>query len=107
MTVPGDNKVQKSITAFWSTIASGYEAHPGNVPVLDSEEYSEWVKALAGFLSPGPSDVLDVATGTGFVAMIAARLGHHVTAIDLSEPMLEVARAEAQRRELKITFLEA
>ena len=101
-----ENEVQKKITTFWSTIASDYEAHPGNVPVVDSEEYREWVKALAGLLSPAPSDVLDVATGTGFVAMIAAGLGHRVTAIDLSEPMLEVARAEAQRRELNITFLQ-
>lgn len=101
-----DNEVQKKITSFWSTIASDYEAHPGNVPAVDTEEYREWVKALAGLLSPAPGDVLDVATGTGFVAMIAAGLGHRVTAIDLSEPMLEVARAEAQRRELKITFLQ-
>jgi ubiquinone/menaquinone biosynthesis C-methylase UbiE len=105
-TVIDDNEVQKKITAFWSTIASDYEAHPGNVPALDSKEYRQWVKALAGLFPPAPGDVLDVATGTGFVAMIAAGLGHRVTAIDLSEPMLEVARAEAQRRELKITFLQ-
>jgi protein-L-isoaspartate O-methyltransferase len=62
-------------------------------------------KAIAELLPVTPSNVLDVATGTGFVAMIAAELGHCVTAIDLSEPMLEVARAEANRRGLKVTFL--
>ena len=100
-----DNEIQKRITGFWSSIATGYEAHPGNVPALDSEEYVEWVKTMAELLPVTPSSVLDVATGTGFVAMIAAQLGHRVTAIDLSEPMLEVARAEANRRDLKIAFL--
>jgi ubiquinone/menaquinone biosynthesis C-methylase UbiE len=100
-----ESEIQKRITGFWSSIAAGYEAHPGNVPALDTEEYVEWVKAIAELLPVTPSSVLDLATGTGFVAMIAARLGHRVTAIDLSEPMLEVGRAEAKRRGLKVTFL--
>jgi ubiquinone/menaquinone biosynthesis C-methylase UbiE len=36
--------------------------------------------------------------------MIAAGLGHRVTAIDLAEPMLEIARAKAQGRGLSVTF---
>jgi ubiquinone/menaquinone biosynthesis C-methylase UbiE len=100
-----DDEIQKRITGFWSSIATGYEAHPGNVPALDSEEYVEWVKAIAELLPVTPSSVLDLATGTGFIAMIAAQLGHRVTAIDLSEPMLEVARREANRRGLEVMFL--
>jgi ubiquinone/menaquinone biosynthesis C-methylase UbiE len=100
-----DNEIQKRITGFWSSIATGYEAHPGNVPAPESAEYLEWVKAIAELLPVTPGSVLDVATGTGFLAMIAAQLGHRVTAIDLSEPMLEVARGEASRRGLKVTFL--
>jgi ubiquinone/menaquinone biosynthesis C-methylase UbiE len=36
--------------------------------------------------------VLDVATGTGVVAITAARAGAHVTALDLTPELLEVAR---------------
>jgi demethylmenaquinone methyltransferase/2-methoxy-6-polyprenyl-1,4-benzoquinol methylase len=43
---------------------------------------------------PG-SSVLDVATGTGSQAIAFARRGHPVTAIDLSEAMLDVARKKA------------
>ena len=32
------SEVQKRITGFWSSVAFGYEAHPGNVPARDSEE---------------------------------------------------------------------
>ena len=50
----------------------------------------------SGSAAAGAADVLDAGTGTGFVAMIAAALGHRVTAIDLAEPMLAIARAEAE-----------
>lgn len=42
-------------------------------------------------LTAGAS-VLDVATGTGVVAITAARAGAHVTALDLTPELLEVAR---------------
>jgi SAM-dependent methyltransferase len=99
--------IQERITGFWSNIAEGYEAHPGNVPRRDSAEFKAWVAALTKLLPRAPADILDIATGTGFVAMIAAALGHRVTAIDLSDPMLAVARAEAQRRGLTIDFRHA
>ena len=96
--------LQDKITGFWSTIASGYEAHPGNVPRQGSEEHAAWIRAVADLLPLPPADVLDIGTGTGFVAMIAATLGHRVTGIDLSEPMLGEARAESARRALTVRF---
>jgi ubiquinone/menaquinone biosynthesis C-methylase UbiE len=59
-----------------------------------------WVEAVRAFLPPEPCDILDVGTGTGFLAFIAASLGHRVTGIDLAEGMLAVARVEADRRGL-------
>ncbi len=72
---------------------------------MGSPEYDAWVESLRGYLGPAPRDVLDIATGTGFVALIAAGLGHRVTGIDLADPMLEVAAAEARRRALSVDFL--
>jgi len=103
--VPGnDSDLQQRITAFWSTIASAYEAHPGNVPRRESPENEAWVRAIERLLPPPPADVLDIGTGTGFVALIASSLGHRVTGLDLSATMLAEARMEAGRRSLDVTF---
>ena len=96
--------IQDRITGFWSAIAEGYEAHPGNVPDYGSPEHHAWERLVAELLPPPPADVLDVATGTGFLALIAASQGHRVTGADLAEPMLAVARGAAQARGLAATF---
>jgi SAM-dependent methyltransferase len=52
---------------------------------------------LVKFASVEPGDtVLDVGTGTGVVAITAARAGARVTGIDLTPSLLEVARENAR-----------
>jgi ubiquinone/menaquinone biosynthesis C-methylase UbiE len=96
---------QDRITSFWSSIASGYEAHDGNVSSYGTPAYDDWVACLAGVLPEPPSDVWDVATGTGYVALAAAALGHRVIGIDLSDSMLSVARWSASSRGVGASFL--
>jgi len=61
-------------------------------------EYPECAGEELAFLSacagPGPSRILELATGTGRVALALAALGHNVTGLDISEGML--ARAHAK-----------
>jgi SAM-dependent methyltransferase len=54
-------------------------------------------------ISPGER-VLDLAAGTGEVAVRAARAGAQVTAIDLTEAMLEKARRRAAEEGVEIRF---
>lgn len=100
--VPGPNDVQAHITTFWSTVAPDYEAHGGNVAAFGSAEYQTWVDALASVLPDPPSDVLDVASGTGYLALAAASLGHRVTAVDLAPAMLDELVANATARGLAV-----
>jgi ubiquinone/menaquinone biosynthesis C-methylase UbiE len=51
--------------------------------------------------------VLDVAAGTGNVALAAARCGAVVTASDLTPRMLELGRARAQAEGLRVEWVEA
>lgn len=48
--------------------------------------------------------VLDVGSGTGRAALLLARAGAKVTAVDASEPMLALARQRAADERLSITF---
>jgi SAM-dependent methyltransferase len=60
---------------------------------------------LVGLLRIRPGDrVLDLATGTGELALRAARAGATVTAIDIAEPMLEQARRRAAEAGAAVSF---
>ena len=62
---------------------------------------SEFVGRLG--LKPG-SKVLDVACGTGNLALPAARLGANVTGVDIAPNLVEQARANAARAGLNAQF---
>jgi SAM-dependent methyltransferase len=55
-------------------------------------------------LGPGPFSIRDVSCGIGTQALGLARLGHRVTASDLSGPAVARGREEAARRGLEIDF---
>ncbi len=62
---------------------------------------------LVAFAGVGAdSKVLDVATGTGVVAISAARKGAQVSGLDLTPELLERARSHAALLELPIDFRE-
>lgn len=97
-------EVQDWITSFWSAVAQYYDSDPSNVPAMETTEYASWIRAIENLLPSPPCDLLDVGTGTGFVALIASELGHRVIGLDLSATMLAQARIHAEQRSLSATF---
>jgi SAM-dependent methyltransferase len=67
-------------------------------------DYSEWAdfieKTVEKEYSGRPELVLDLATGTGKMALELASRGYDMTGVDSSVEMLGVAREEAERRGL-------
>jgi ubiquinone/menaquinone biosynthesis C-methylase UbiE len=62
-------------------------------------------ETLAAALRPGPGvRWLDVASGTGAVAFIAARAGADVTGVDLAPTLVETARRRADEQGLAVRF---
>lgn len=66
----------------------------------EAEKFVERLKIAAG------SDVLDVACGTGNVAIPAARKGARVIGVDIATNLLEQARARASSERLRAEFRE-
>ncbi len=52
-----------------------------------------------------PKSAVDLACGTGSVALILARMGYRVTGVDMSEEMLTVANQRAQEADVQPVFV--
>jgi len=89
------------IRRFWDDDAATYDDAPGHRPTSPAVR-AAWTAAIEALLPGPPARVLDCGAGTGFVSLIAARLGHEVTALDLSPAMLDKLRAAADRQGLRI-----
>ncbi len=88
------NLSPQQVPGTWDSVADSYT---GNIaPVF--ERYADDALKL---VSPGRR-VLDVATGPGTLALIAAARGHDVTAVDFSSEMIDRLRAEATRRDCNV-----
>ncbi|MFN8149648.1 MAG: methyltransferase domain-containing protein [Solirubrobacterales bacterium] len=93
----GGSEIKDRQRAMWT--AGDYPAIAQRI-----EPASATVVASVGV---GEGDgVLDVATGTGNAALVAAALGAEVTGLDLTPKLIEVARRRAQEAELRVEFLE-
>lgn len=98
------NHLQEQMRRRWDEKGWDYD-HSHAHGVHSDNEKSQW-KARFQAHSEKALEVLDVGTGTGFVALLAAELGHQVTAIDWSRTMLAQAKSKAESESLEIEFIE-
>lgn len=105
--MPDDNAylplARTAIREFWQREGSEYDQRAAH-GISSERERRRWTDALSPI--PPASRVLDVATGTGFVALLLAELGHKVTGVDASQAMLAHARAKAADGRVAVTFVE-
>jgi SAM-dependent methyltransferase len=93
------------VRAYWDADAATYDDTPDHGAASPAER-AAWNAALHRLLPPPPSRVLDVGAGTGFLSLLSGRLGHRVTALDLSTGMLARLRATAERDRLTVEVVE-
>lgn len=89
------------IRTYWDEDAATYDESRQHRPT-DPMVVAAWTAAVEAALPPAPSRVLDCGAGTGFLSLIAARLGHQVTALDVSPAMLGRLGARAADEGLEV-----
>jgi SAM-dependent methyltransferase len=90
--------IQSALDAYWTGRAGNYHAHQ-TTGLRAQFDRDLWAAVAARALAPvaaattGPLNVLDVGTGSGYLAWLLADLGHRVTGIDTADGMLIAAAA--------------
>lgn len=75
---------------FWDRMADKYAAQP----VADEVSYRRKLEVTQSYFTP-ESEVLEFGCGTGSTAIVHAPHVRHITAIDVSKHMIEIARVKA------------
>ncbi len=86
--------LKEQVRAYWTARADGFDGSPGHRIRSEGEfaAYERLIRRHAPGLVGG--EILDAASGTGEVTRLLRRLGCRVTGVDLSERMVEIARAK-------------
>ncbi len=75
---------------FWNRMASRYSKQP----IADEQVYQTKLKRTQTYFEP-TMKILEFGCGTGSTAIIHSSFVAHIKAIDISEKMIEIARAKA------------
>ncbi len=85
------------IKEYWANRSEGYSEV--NRDELGCAQKDKWLAAIEKRIPNRKKScckILDIGTGPGFFSIILAEAGYHVTAIDLTEEMLQEARQNAK-----------
>jgi ubiquinone/menaquinone biosynthesis C-methylase UbiE len=93
-------EAQLEVSNYWTRRAPAFDGVASHIA-----QAALWRDVLsAAFEAKEAKDVVDLGTGTGACALIAASLGHRVRACDGSEGMLAAARQAATTARLDVAF---
>jgi 2-polyprenyl-3-methyl-5-hydroxy-6-metoxy-1,4-benzoquinol methylase len=97
------DRIKELVRQHWDWRAADFdkEASHGLLNDTQSRAWHELMNRVAGAAT---LDALDVGCGTGFLSLLLAELGHHVTGIDVATAMLTMARSKAAANGLTIDF---
>lgn len=88
----------EQVANYWDWRSRAYDAACSRHP--------QWHEIfLTSFGEKKFLDLLDMGSGTGFLALGFSERGHRVTGVDLSPEMVEFAKNQAKERGLSVEFL--
>ena len=96
---------ESAMNRYWDERSKSYSEM--NLSQLADERRLAWDRAVFSHVEEGRKlRVLDMGTGPGFLAILAARRGHEVTGADMNKEMLRQAKKNAVLAGVDIRFLQ-
>lgn len=97
--------LENGMTDYWKQRSSSYSEQ--NMNQLFSEKRVAWENLIFSQVRENKElNILDIGTGPGFFAILSALRGHRVTAVDMSEDMLDKARHNSKLVGADINFMQ-
>jgi SAM-dependent methyltransferase len=93
-----DSGMNPGADVDWDAESAGFDDEPDH-GLRDPAVRAAWAARLLTWLPERASDVLDLGCGTGSLSLLASEQGHRVTGVDLSPPMIDLARAKLAGRD--------
>lgn len=108
ISAPASNRdLRDDIRDYWSDRAATFDLDPGH-RIGSGAERAAWMALFRRHLGEAAGRrLLDLASGTGEIALLCHDLGYRVTGLDWAEPMLDRARAKAAAAGADVPFLQA
>ena len=98
-----NRQVDNELNQYWKERSESYSEQ--NRAQIESPKRMEWESMILKYAPQKEClKILDVGTGPGFFAIILAQRGHKVTAVDLTEEMLNQAKENADYYHVDIDF---
>lgn len=89
-----------AVADYWNEASEGFDEQHA------TEDLALWSVELEKAIGlQGHGRVLDVGTGTGFLALLLSKLGYDVSGVDVAEKMLQIGVEKAKRLGLSVDFL--
>ena len=93
---------KKKIRNYWDGMGEYFDKRPSD---RTEEQQEAWKRFFLEKFGKKHLKVLDIGTGTGFLAISMAEMGHEVIGIDISEGMLSQARNKAEKRGVDLKLI--
>ena len=98
-------KLTNDVQVYWQERAKSYgKQHQNELIEAEVSQWQSFIKKRLQEARRPIKKILDIGTGPGFLAIIIAKMGYDVTAIDLTDEMLTEAKANAIRHQVNINF---
>ncbi len=98
------SEIKNKIREWWDDPSQDYDGFVGH-GVNSEIEKELWGNEISQLLGRGQNlKILDIGTGTGFLALLLAEMGYEITAVDWSMNMMQKAKEKAKAAQIPIQF---